>query len=200
MTRIFTFSVLAVLTLSLAMGVGSVAAQQEPVEEAAEAANETVNGTPDNVIETRQGYEEPVDSDVTVSGWSYDIEEERYTITIQVNSSTRVSMTEVVSQEEASTGSLNVFQDRLSDGTHEIEMAASPGASGEAQIVISTAESVRNGDATYISTGYVPQELPFEQTNSTAGWLGGSVTTIAMIAAAAWRTKNKEHDPVVVCE
>ncbi len=198
------FSVLAAVVLSLGMGMGSVAAQQnEPVENATEtaaaAANETINGS-ENVIKTRKGYEEPVDSDVTISGWEYDVEEERFTITLEVNESTRVSMTEVVSQEEASAGSLSVFQDRLGEGKHEIEMAASPGASGEAQIVISTPESVRNGEATFITTGYVPQELPFAQTNSTAGWLGGSVTTIAMIAGAAYRTKNKEHEPVVVAE
>lgn len=204
MIRVFLFSV--VIVLSLAMGMGPVtAAENDTIENATDtenataAANETINESA-NEIQTGPGFEEPVDDDVTVAEWSYDIEEKRFTIVLDVDSRTEVAVTEVVSVDEPQATRMNVFQDSLSSGTHEIEIAASPGASGEAAVVISTRTSMERGQATVISTGFVPQELPFEQTTSTAGWIGGALTAISMVAAAAYRTRNREYDPVVVCE
>lgn len=140
-----------------------------------------------------------LDDRVTVKSYEYNAEKEEFTVTF--NSTEPVTVTGVESRSESSEGvrSVAVTQDRTSRGESTITFEASD-TNGEAEITLSTDQSIDQGRMVEISTG-VPQELPLSNVSPGSGWLGGVILAFTMFVIAAWRELKKESgEPKVARE
>lgn len=131
-----------------------------------------------------------VDSDVRVSEWSFSDGE--FHLELEADRPKVVTMTESIQQVEGAT-SISIEEQRVLTGTNEVVVPVEP-AGGEAALIISTSESLDNGEATVISTGINDGSLPFAGTSATMGWVGGAATVMFLFAVVAYRAKRKEPD------
>lgn len=191
-----TATVLACFIVSLVFGLGAVGTiLVEPV--AAQADNATnATETDDGREIVQHDFERAVDSQVLIESWRYDTGTEEFTINIRVRNRSRLSITEALSLEAEGDAEINVFSGHLRPGRHQINFSASPGASDEAAAILSTPRSFRQGNAVIISTGYIPDDLPFSRTDPTVGWLGGAfVLAIMVVLAGLQRIRGARKEP-----
>ena len=93
-------------------------------------------------------------------------------------------------------GAFNIKAVNVPKGRTMLEMRAAE-HNGAAVVTLTTSQCVAAGSCGYVSSGdKADSTSPFEQTTSTAGWLGGVAVTGAMVSIAAYRRKHKEHDAV----
>lgn len=140
-----------------------------------------------------RNYERTVDRDVTLESWSYNTSTEEFTFDIYVQNRTRLYITEAMSVEEPGSKDISIFNERMSPGRTQITFSASPGASGEVMAVLQTPRSQAQGDAVLVSTGYVPDQLPFAKTSGTIGWIGGVITAFLFVVLAGVQTIRNLH-------
>jgi len=112
-------TVAVALLLAVSMGMGSVAAQSSPAEDAAEDATENATEGAQEALSPDDDFIRAVDSETKITDWSY--RPGMFTITIEANESKRLSMTEAGDFEEG-TGSFNYREVRLQEGTNTITM------------------------------------------------------------------------------
>lgn len=183
-----------ILVLLLVVAAGAVVAAPT-----AHAAENTTDGNESATEVERHDFEEAVDSQVTVTGWEYDEVAERFTITLEVNTSTTVGITEGLSLDSAGSEQINVWQELLEPGTHEVEFTARTGANSEAVAIISTHRSSQDGTAVVLSTGHV-SDNPFQHFGGASGLLTGIVMTTLIAVGGAVYVVRKEASGVVRAE
>ncbi|WP_248515064.1 hypothetical protein [Salinarchaeum laminariae] len=152
----------------------------------AQAQNNSTNGQ-----DAAMGYEERVDDDVILTDWEYS--DGRFLLTFEASRTSIVTISEVVSTEEAKAGSLSIQERTISEGTTTVEMPAGSGPSGAAAVTITTSQSIDEGRGVFISTGQQSSN-PFGAFGGTQGLFAGIVISclIALLAAIVtlWREKS----------
>lgn len=199
MLRIF----LIIALLGAAALPGAVVAQETQTEtnstttaptDAAEAAARTaVEDAADqeasNGAENQTEYVTAVDPVTRVVSWDYS--DGTFEIVFETDVPQLITLSESPDVEEGA-GTFNIKQVRAPPGRTRVEIGAGKDA-GAAVVTITTSQCIRSGSCPYISTGERSSGSPFKRTSSSAGWLGGTLVTAAMVATAAYRRKNKEQ-------
>ncbi|AUX10684.1 hypothetical protein AArcSl_3077 [Halalkaliarchaeum desulfuricum] len=177
---VFLVTVLVVSTLA----IGGVAAQ-----------GEAPMPTPTNDSD-EEAPAIHLDSDVRILEWEYT--DDRFTITLEADHPTHVTITESTQAVEGAT-SFAIIRERVLPGKNELTIPVEPVA-GEAAVALTTSESVQEGRGVKLSTGITEQASPFERTSPAAGWFGGAATVAFVFVAVAWRARRKEYDAPEVAE
>lgn len=186
------------------VAVAAIAAAPMPIAAQADTpdnltASNSSSPSADNESQDEiQGFEEQIDPTTTLRSWTYDADAEQFTLTLESSETKRLTITEVVSSDEAQSGRLAIQKLTLrANKSKTVTMPAKTGPSGEAAIVISSAASIDNGQATFISTGQIDQN-PFAAFGGTSGLFVGVGVTLAVALLAAWFVVYRESDGVEV--
>lgn len=186
-------------------------AAQSAIENASQqpAATPTATPAPETTVPTNTATQTPVDTatpepsndgnqteyvtavDSVTRVVSWDYQDGSFSIVFEVDVPQLVTVSESPDVEEGA-GTFNVRQVSLPRGQTRVEIGATSDA-GAAVVTITTSQCIRAGSCPYISTGERDSGSPFKRTSSSAGWLGGTLVTAAMVATAAYRRKNKEQ-------
>ena len=186
MRRLFIFATVAAVALAMCMGVGPVAAQSNQT-----AGNQT-SGEP--VAQAADDSVQTIDNQTRVVDWSY--EPGRFTLEIEADEPTTISLTESGAFEEGTT-SFNYAERELDEGTQTVTFIVSPrqGEKGAA-VAIATAKSLEQGTGAIVSTGMV-QNNPFRHFGGESGLFSGVAITVGMAAVGAWWVIRSEENGVV---
>ena len=180
MKRLFFLS-LAVLAVTLAMGMGGMGA----------VAADDGNETNETAAEADDHFEQRVDSTTKITDWSYT--SGRFTLVFEADEPTTVSMTEAGSFEEG-TSTFNYDEQRLQEGENVITFAVAD-RSGAA-VAVATRESLSQGSGAIVSTGQV-EENPFRHFGGESGLFSGVLLTVMMSALGAWYVVRSEESGVM---
>jgi len=191
------FLLIALVTLAaIAATPMPIAAQENPVENAT-ASNSSSPSAENESAQEVQEFDRQIDSKTVLRSWSYDDDNEQFTLTLESKETKRVTITEVVSSGEAQSGSIAIQKVTLrANESATVTMPAAPGPNGEAAVVISTAASIDNGQATFISTGQIDQN-PFEAFGGTSGLFTGVIMSVVLAALSATYVLRSEESGVV---
>ncbi|WP_139173307.1 hypothetical protein [Halogranum gelatinilyticum] len=124
----------------------------------------------------------------------WDYRDGRFYLLVESKIPNRVTLSESPDVSRGA-GSFNIKTVNVPRGRTMLEVNAAKN-DGAAVVSITTSQCIAAGSCGYVSTGQKGGPSPFEQTTSTAGWLGGVTVTGLMVTVAAYRRKHKEHDPV----
>ncbi|SFC65270.1 hypothetical protein SAMN05444422_11343 [Halobiforma haloterrestris] len=180
---------LAVVTAVLAMGMGAaagpVAAQENATDqEASDELNETV-------AETQDDYLQEIDSDTRITNWEY--RPGMFTITLEADAETKVSMTEAGDFEQG-TGSFNYDEVELDEGTNTITFAVTDREG--AGVAIATRRSLQQGTGAFVSVGQVERN-PFRHFGGESGLFSGVILTTALAGLSAAYVVRSEDSGVI---
>ncbi|WP_408957267.1 hypothetical protein [Natrinema sp. 74] len=180
MRRLFVIATVAVLAMG--MGVGPAAAQSNQ-----SAGNQTVAQAPDDAVQT-------IDNQTRIVDWSYS--PGRFTLEIEADEPTTISLTESGAFEEGTT-SFNYAERELDAGTQTVNFIVSPrqGETGAA-VAIATQKSLDQGTGAIVSTGMV-QRNPFRHFGGESGLFSGVAMTVGCAALGAWYVVHSEDSGVV---
>ncbi|SDC06052.1 hypothetical protein [Natrinema hispanicum] len=186
MRRLFIFATVAAVAIAIGTGVGPVAAQSNQT-----ATNQT-SGEP--VAQAPDGSVQTIDNQTRIVDWSY--EPGRFTLEIEADESTTISLTESGSFEEGTT-SFNYAERDLDEGTQTVNFVVSPrqGEKGAA-VAIATEKSLEQGTGAIVSSGMV-QSNPFRHFGGQSGLFTGVIMTVALAALGAWYVVRSEENGVV---
>lgn len=183
MRRIFVFLMIAALALAMGMGcMGSVAAQENGSDQAAENAT---------AVEANDDYLQEIDGSTRITDWSY--APGMFTITLEADEPTEVSLTEAGDYEEG-TGSFNYDEVRLEEGTNTITFAVTDRRG--AGVAIATHRSLEQGGGAFVSAGQAAQN-PFRHFGGESGLFSGVLMTVLLAGIAAWYVVRSEESGVV---
>nr|WP_252489576.1 hypothetical protein [Natronococcus sp. CG52] len=188
MKRIFIFATVAALLLAMGMGAGPVAAQENATDKAADPLEEEANET---VAETRDDYEQEIDSETRITDWEY--APGMFTITIEADEETEVSMTEASDWEEG-TGSFNYDEVELDEGENTVTFAVTD--TQGAGVAIATRRSLQQGTGARVSSGQVEQN-PFRHFGGESGLFSGVIMTVGTAGIGAWYVVQSEESGVI---
>jgi len=182
----FSIILMLVALVLASVPAGAVAAQAQSNETTQAQGNETATDSGGKVI----------DEDLRLVNWSYDYDAEKFSLRFESDRPKRVTLTEAVQMSEGS-GDGTIRRTTISEGVTTVELSISPVA-GQAAVFITTSKTQAENRFAWVSTGQTDTSGggPFAGTSSTAGWLGGATTAVAMVGAAAYRRKNKDYDDV----
>ena len=182
MKRIFLFvTVVAVsLTMGMGMGVGPVLAD--------DTANETAT---DAELKASDDWSQAIDTDTRITDWSYS--SGRFTLTIEADEETRVSLTEAGSFEEGTT-SFNYDEVRLQEGTNTVTFAVAD--RDGAAVAVATRQSLAQGTGAIVSTGMVEQN-PFRHFGGETGLFSGVLMTVGLAGLGSWYVVRSEDSGVI---
>lgn len=152
------------------------------------------NGT-DAGQDAPKGYEERVDEWVILTDWEYT--GDRFLLTFESTRTVRVTISEVISREEAEAGTFSLQRRTIDNGTTTVEMPAETGPSGEAAVTITTPRSIQEGSGAFVSTGQQSSN-PFSAFGGTQGLLIGITLTCMLALLAACIIFWKESSGVEV--
>ena len=203
MNRIFVFATVVVVTLAMGMGaaIAPVAAQaQENATDSADdrADDELEDGAAENetAVEANDDFMQEIDTNTRITDWSYS--PGMFTLTIEADEPTKISMTEAGTFEEG-TGTFNYEEVSLDEGTNTITFAVTarqgPDGAG-AGVAIATARSLEQGGGAYVSTGMVEQN-PFRHFGGESGLFTGVGMTVGLAALGAWYVVRSEESGVM---
>ena len=186
MRRLFIFATVAAVALAMGMGVGPVAAQSNQTA-ANQTGGETVAQAPEDTVQR-------IDNQTRIVDWSY--EPGRFTLEIEADEPTTISLTESGAFEEGTT-SFNYAERELEAGTQTVNFIVSPrqGEKGAA-VAIATQKSLEQGTGAIVSTGMV-QQNPFRHFGGETGLFSGVAMTVGCAALGAWYVVRSEEDGVV---
>jgi len=188
MRRFLLIALVAIATIGAAPM--PIAAQEDVAENATNATEQNDDGP--------QGFETQVDSKTVVRAWSYDTDEEQFTLTMESEETTRVTISEAISDSEAGSGTFSIQTITLrANETKTVTMPAEPGPSQEAKISLTTSRSIDAGRGAYITTGQISNN-PFSAFGGTSGLFVGVGLTIVIAAVAAFFVLRRESDGVEV--
>jgi hypothetical protein len=185
MRRLFIFATIVALALAMGMGVGPAVAQ----------SNETANQTSgDPVAEADGDRVRIIDNETRVTDWSY--EPGRFTLEIEADEPTTISITESGSFEEDAK-SFNYGERELDEGTQTVTFMVSPrqGQKGAA-VAIATQKSLDAGGGAIVSTGMV-ESNPFRHFGGETGLFSGVLITVGCAGGGAWYVIRSEESGVV---
>lgn len=151
-SRLLTVAIVGLVALSLFVGVG--------------VAQETNTTTMTTASDETSDLVAQVDEDVRVESYSYDEDNETFSIVFSSvgDESADVTVTEVISQRDGSSGTFGVEQFSIRPGeTVEITIDAEL-TRGDAAVMIVTQKSLDNGEGTFL------------QYDSGSAWLTGAAT------------------------
>ena len=181
----------AIVVLAMGMGfVGPAVAQEQP-------ANETATNQSDQEPVVDPDGEDAlrtIDNQTRVTDWSYS--PGRFTLEIEADEPTTISLTESGSFEEGTT-SFNYAERELDEGRQTVNFMVAPRQGGKgAAVAIATQQSLENGGGAIISTGTV-QSNPFSNFGGTSGLFSGVALTTSLAGLGAWYVVRSEEDGVV---
>ncbi|WP_343232846.1 hypothetical protein [Natrinema salinisoli] len=171
------------VALALAMGMGAVAAQENPAENATEAGEEAVSPDDD--------YEQEIDNETRIVDWDY--RPGMFTITFEADSATKISMTEA-GDFEAGTGSFNYKEAGLQEGTNTVTMPVTDRQG--AGVAIATRASLEQGSGAFVSVGQV-QKNPFSNFGGETGLFSGVALSVSLAALGAAYVVRSEDTGVI---
>ncbi|ELZ08879.1 hypothetical protein C478_18386 [Natrinema thermotolerans DSM 11552] len=178
------------IAIAMGMGLGSVAAQEQ------QPANETANQSDQVPVVDPEGEDalRTIDNQTRVTDWSY--APGRFTLEIEADEPTTVSLTESGSFEEDAE-SFNYAKKELEEGTQTVTFMVAPRQGGKgAAVAIATQQSLENGGGAIVSTGTV-QSNPFSNFGGTSGLFSGVAMTSGFAGLGAWYVVRSEEDGVV---
>ena len=185
MRWIFVFLTVAALALAMGMGVGPVAA-----DDASNVTNETAADLEADA-EATDSFEQTIDSQTRVTDWSYS--DGRFTLEIEADEPTTVSLTEAGTFEEGTT-SFNYDEADLEEGTNTITFAVADREG--AAVAIATRRSLSQGTGAIVSTGMVEQN-PFRHFGGETGLFSGVAMTTLLAALGGLYVVRSEEKGVV---
>ncbi|WP_049904752.1 hypothetical protein [Natrialba asiatica] len=191
MRRIFVFvSVVAVL-LAMGMGVATIpiAAQEDPGN-ASDQGNESLEDS-QTTAEATDDYLQEIDSGTRITDWEY--APGMFTIEIEAESETEVSMTEAGDFEEG-TGSFNYQETELAEGSNTITMPVTDRQG--AGVAIATRRSLQQGTGAFVSAGTAEQN-PFRTFGGESGLFTGVIMTTGLAALGAAYVVRQEENGVI---
>jgi len=190
MRRTVTLVVIAIaVVMSMGMGIGPVAAQEQPANETATQSDQEPVVDPDGDDALRT-----IDNQTRVTDWSYN--PGRFTLEIEADEPTTISLTESGSFEEDAE-SFNYAEKELEEGTQTVTfMVSSRQGQRGAAVAIATQQSLDAGGGAIVSTGQV-QSNPFRHFGGETGLFSGVVMTVGFAALGAWYVIRSEEDGVV---
>ncbi|ELZ11929.1 hypothetical protein C478_10983 [Natrinema thermotolerans DSM 11552] len=176
------------VAMGMGVGLGPVAAQEQ--------ANETANQTDQEPVVDPEGDDalRTIDNQTRVTDWSYS--PGRFTLEIEADEPTKISLTESGSFEKDAKG-FNYAEHELEEGTQTVTFMVAPRQGGRgAAVAIATQQSLENGGGALVSTGTV-QSNPFETFGGTSGLFSGVAMTSGFAGLGAWYVVRSEEDGVV---
>ena len=219
MRWILSFFVVVVVTLSLAMGmgVGTIAAQEDtdddgevyPGEQGPNSPNDTDDeqddggdrdgDRADDELEDRENatvspdddFLREIDTKTRITDWSY--EPGMFTIQIEADEPTRVSMTEA-GDFERGTGSFNYQEVELDEGTNTVTMPVTDRQG--AGVAIATRRSLEQGTGAFVSVGQLERN-PFRHFGGESGLFTGVGLSVALAALSAAYVIRTEESGVM---
>ncbi|WP_252698293.1 hypothetical protein [Natronosalvus vescus] len=183
MKRIFIFA--TAIAVLLAMGMGSMGAV---VAEENATANESVV---EDELEATDDYHQAIDTETRITDWSYT--SGRFTLTIEADETTRVSLTEAGTFEEG-TSSFNYDEVRLEEGENTITFAVAD--RDGAAVAVATRQSLSQGTGAIVSTGMVEQN-PFRHFGGESGLFSGVIMTVSLAGLGSWYVVRSEDSGVI---
>ncbi|WP_265109615.1 hypothetical protein [Halosolutus halophilus] len=208
MRRRWIFIMGAVLLVAMGMGVGTIAAQENATNETDEVyPGDQGPNSPDDrdrdadqdqpanenetVAETEDDYLREIDSGTRITNWSY--APGMFTITIEADQDTKVSMTEAGDFEEG-TGSFNYQEVELTEGSNTVTMPVTdrPGAG----VAIATRRSLSQGSGVFVSVGQLERN-PFRHFGGESGLFSGVALSVSLAAIGAAYVVRSENSGVI---
>jgi hypothetical protein len=183
MSRFFAVSgVIALSLVIVALGFGPGAA-------VAQEAGNTTNTTGENVTGT------PVDSRLTLTGWSYD--EGTFTLNLELTGERPKTVTISESTQPArGSQQFAIRKERILPGETTIRMTTAVNG-GHSALSITTEESIENERGVVVSTGEPSGRNPFRAFGGTSGLLSGVGISVLLSALAALYVLWREETGVI---
>ncbi|MHC3439224.1 hypothetical protein ACYJ1Y_14315 [Natrialbaceae archaeon A-gly3] len=182
MRRIFVFVTVAALALAMGMGGMGVAV----ADDAENVTNETAAD-----VEATDSFEQAIDTETRVTDWSYS--SGRFTLEIEADEPTTVSLTEAGTFEEG-TSSFNYDEADLEEGTNTITFAVADREG--AAVAIATRRSLNQGTGAIVSTGMIEQN-PFRHFGGESGLFSGIAMSVGLAALGAAYVVRSEESGVI---
>ena len=181
---IFATVAAVALAMGIGMGVGPVAAQ----------SNQTASNQTNSAAQPATESVQTIDNQTRVVDWSY--EPGRFTLEIEADKPTTISLTESGSFEEGTT-SFNYAERELNEGTQTVTFIVAPREGGKgAAVAIATENSLEQGTGAIVSSGMV-QSNPFRHFGGESGLFSGVTMTVGFAALGAWWVVRSEENGVV---
>ncbi len=169
------------------MGMGAatvpIAAQEDPGN-ASNQDNETA-------VETTDDYMQEIDSETRITDWEY--QPGMFTIEIETDSETKVSMTEAGDFEEG-TGNFNYQETELDEGSNTVTMPVTDRQG--AGIAIATRRSLQQETGAFVSVG-TAESNPFRTFGGESGLFTGVIMTTGLAALGAAYVIRSEKNGVI---
>ncbi|SIS14645.1 hypothetical protein [Natronorubrum thiooxidans] len=190
MRRIFVFATIAAVALAMGMGLWAapISAQEDAVNNSSDELNETANET---AVEAGDDYLREIDTETRIVDWEY--RPGMFTITLEADSPTKVSMTEAGDFEEG-TGSFNYREFDLEEGTNTVTMPVTDRQG--AGVAIATRQSLEQGTGAFVSVGQVEQN-PFRHFGGESGLFSGILMTVGLAGVGTWYVLRSEDSGVI---
>nr|WP_245550103.1 hypothetical protein [Halopiger xanaduensis] len=157
--------------------MGAVAAQEN-----------ATNGT---AVETESEDVQAIDSDTRITDWEY--RPGMFTITVEADTETEVSMTEAGGFEEG-TGSFNYDEVELEEGSNTITFAVTDREG--AGVAVATRRSLQQGTGAFVSVGTVERN-PLKHFGGESGLFSGVAMTVSFAGLGAWYVVRSEETGVI---
>ncbi|MFP9192987.1 hypothetical protein ACLI4Q_15205 [Natrialbaceae archaeon A-CW1-1] len=188
MKRVFIFATAIAVLLTMGMGsMGAVVA--DDTEPDTDAVNETV--AEDDEVQPDESYEQAIDTETRITDLAYS--SGRFTLTIEADEDTRVSLTEAGTFEEG-TSSFNYDEVRLEEGKNTITFAVAD--RDGAAVAVATRQSLSQGTGAIVSTGMVEQN-PFRHFGGESGLFSGVIMTVSLAGIGSWYVVRSEDSGVI---
>ena len=191
-------ALVALLTISIVLGITGIAgiAAGQQTQGANETANANADGEPEKLVEQ-------VDEDVRVESYTYDEQNETFSILFSSSGdrTVDVTVTEVIDQRAGSSGTFGVEQFRIRpDERVEVEISARL-TGGSAAVMIVTQKSLDAGRGTFLQ-----YETSWSLISGAATWwliriagVGGAIGVVVAVIYGAWnRVADNENSAEVV--
>ncbi|MFC4247244.1 hypothetical protein ACFOZ7_09580 [Natribaculum luteum] len=202
MKRLSIFATVVAVTLAMSMGAIAtqpVAAQAQenssdevyPGDQGPVSPDVQENATDEPTVAPSEDYLQQIDNETRIVDWEY--RPGMFTIEIEADSATQISMTEAGDFEEG-TGTFNYKETGLQEGTNTVTMPVTDREG--AGVAIATRASLEQGSGAFVSVGQV-EKNPFRHFGGESGLFTGVIMTIVSAALGAAYVIRSEDNGVI---